>query len=197
MLGIALAVSVSLFGAAPGGSPAASVCGPVVQEQHPLRQAFAQRVEEYVALHRRLEGPLPPEVVTPDPARLSAPRLALARALRKARADARQGELFTPAIAHYFRIVIADALRRGGIRDMLAIVEDENTVQLVPQVNGDYPAGASISMMPPCLLEALPPLPVELQYRFVGRALILWDVHAGLIVDFIPRAIPEFTTDVP
>jgi hypothetical protein len=60
-------------------------------------------------------------------------------------------------------------------------------------VNGDYPAGASLSFMPPCLLAELPPLPEELAYRFLGRDLVLVDLHAALVVDFIPRAIRETT----
>jgi hypothetical protein len=150
-------------------------------------------VDAYVTLHRRLEVGLPPEVVTADVEALFAPRRALAMEMRKARAAARQGDVFPPAVAAYFRTIIADALRRGGIDDFLAIVEDEHDVTVVPTVNGDYPAGASVSFMPTCLLAALPPLPRELEYRFLGRALILWDLHAGLIVDFVPRVLPETT----
>jgi hypothetical protein len=43
--------------------------------------------------------------------------------------------------------------------------------------------------MPPCLLNALPALPPELRYGFVGPHLVLWDVDAGLIVDFVPDAL--------
>jgi hypothetical protein len=157
------------------------------------REIFLDRVDRYVALHRRLEADLPPERVTADPELLLLPRIALAREIRKARADARQGDIFTPAVADYFRKVIAEALRAGRIENFLAIVEDENFVRVIPTVNGDYPAGASISLMPPCLLAALPPLPDELQYRFLSRDLILWDLHPGLIVDFIPRALTETT----
>jgi hypothetical protein len=163
------------------------------QATDPVRHTFVQRVDEYVALHRRLEGPLPREVVTSDLEALFAPRIALAAAIRTERAYARQGDIFTPAMASYFRLVVADALRQGGIEDMLAIVEDDNSVHIPARVNGDYPAGRSVSLMPPCLLAELPQLPPELQYRFVGRDLILWDVHAGLIVDYVPRAIPETT----
>jgi hypothetical protein len=163
------------------------------QPTDPLRQAFLQRVDDYVALHRRLEAPLPPQVVTGDLEALFAPRKALSAAIRTARADARQGDIFSPALAGYFRTLVVDTLRKGGIKDMLAIVEDENLVHVPATVNGDYPAGRSISLMPSCLLAALPPLPSELQYRFVGRDLILWDTHAGLIVDFVPDAIPKTT----
>ena len=47
--------------------------------------------------------------------------------------------------------------------------------------------------MPPCLLGAPAAAAAEIQYRFIGSDLILWDVHAGLIVDFVPDAIPETT----
>lgn len=163
------------------------------QAADPRRDAFLQRVDEYVALHRRLEAPLPPRVVTDDLEALFAPRKALAAAIRTARAEARQGDIFSPALAGYFRVLVADALRQGGVKDMLAIVEDENSVHIPAAVNGEYPAGRSISLMPTCLLLALPPLPAELQYRFVGRDLILWDLHAGLIVDFVPLAIAQTT----
>jgi hypothetical protein len=163
------------------------------QATDPMRHTFFQRVDDYVALHRRLEGPLPKEVITTDVEALFAPRKALAAAIRIARADARQGDIFSPAMAGYFRILVADALKEGGIEEMLAIVEDENAVHVPPVVNADYPAGRSISMVPTCVLAALPPLPAELEYRFVGRDLILWDVHAGLIVDFVTKAIPETT----
>jgi len=159
----------------------------------PGRQTFMQRVDEYVALHRRLEAPLPPEVITADPEALFAPRKALSAAIRAARADARQGDIFTPAADRHFRLLVADALKKGGIKDMLAIVEDENAVHVPARVNADYPAGRSVSLMPPCVLAVLPPLPPELRYGFVGRDLILWDIHAGLIVDFVPRAIPAMT----
>ena len=44
-------------------------------------------------------------------------------------------------------------------------------------------------MMAPSLLRVIPPLAPELQYRFVGQDLILWDVHANLVVDVIRSAV--------
>jgi len=163
------------------------------QASDPMRQTFLQRVAAYTALHRQLEGPLPREVVTTDVDALFAPRKAMAAAIRMARADARQGDIFSPPVATYLRTLVADALRAGGVRDMLAIVEDENFVHMPARVNADYPAGRSVAMVPTCVLAALPPLPPELQYGFVGRDLILWDVHAGLIVDVAPQVIPDTT----
>jgi hypothetical protein len=37
-------------------------------------------------------------------------------------------------------------------------------------------------------------LPVELQYRLVGTHLMLVDLHAGLIVDVLRKAVPETST---
>lgn len=158
-----------------------------------MRDAFLQRVDVYVKLHREIERLLPPEIVTPDLDALFAPRIAMNREMRKARSTARDGDIFTPGVSVYFRVLIAETLRQNGITNMLAIVEDENTVFIAPTVNGDYPAGRSIPMMPPCLIGALPPLPPELRYSFIGTDLILWDLHAGLIVDFVPATLPAIT----
>lgn len=154
-------------------------------------EAFQRGVEAYSAIHHRVEAGLPPQVSIGNAATLFARRHALAAAIRAERAQARQGDIFTVTIDDLFRRLVVDAVQKGGIRDMLAIVEDENTVHVPPQVNGDYPAGRSIALMPPCLLAALPPLPPELRYGFAGRDLILWDVDAGLIVDFLPNVIPK------
>jgi hypothetical protein len=42
----------------------------------------------------------------------------------------------------------------------------------------------------PALLAVLPALPEELEYRFIGRDLVLVDVHADLIVDVLKDALP-------
>jgi hypothetical protein len=57
-------------------------------------------------------------------------------------------------------------------------------------VSADYPAGRSTPVIPCTLLDALPPLPPELRYSFVDRDLILWDLHAALIVDVVRNALP-------
>jgi hypothetical protein len=41
----------------------------------------------------------------------------------------------------------------------------------------------------PCVINALPPLRGELQYRIVGRDLVLVDVHANLVVDILREAL--------
>ena len=48
-----------------------------------------------------------------------------------------------------------------------------------------------MATMPPSLLAALPQLPKELEYRIIGKYLVLRDVDAALILDFIPAAVPR------
>ena len=46
--------------------------------------------------------------------------------------------------------------------------------------------------MPVNVLKALPKLPEnqDIDYRFVGRHLILLDTRANMIIDYLPNAIP-------
>jgi hypothetical protein len=57
-----------------------------------------------------------------------------------------------------------------------------------PAVNGryDWRLGA---WMWPALLQALPPLPADLQYRIVDDDLVLVDLRAGLVVDILEDAM--------
>ena len=71
----------------------------------------------------------------------------------------------------------------------MIITEDDAPPTAPPCVNDSYPDGGALTTMPPQLLQILPRLPSGLEYRFIGRDLILWDTHAGLIIDFIPRAL--------
>jgi hypothetical protein len=43
--------------------------------------------------------------------------------------------------------------------------------------------------MPPSVLLRLPKLPKGLEYRFVGKHLILYDMKANLIVDIFRNAV--------
>jgi hypothetical protein len=181
---LATASSVLVTASGPGLKP---------QMDDTPRQIFLQRVDGYVALHRRLEANLPREVITADPHLLFESRIALGREIRRARSGAHQGEIFTPAVAKYFRHLVEKGLRESGVENLLELVEEENSVATPPAVNGEYPAGRSLCFMPPRVLAVLPPLPKELEYQFVGQSLILWDVHAGLIVDFAPGVFRVLT----
>jgi hypothetical protein len=55
-------------------------------------------------------------------------------------------------------------------------------------VNMEWPEHVPFGFVPPQMLAVLPLLPAELQYRMIGNAVVLWDHHANLIVDFLPGA---------
>ena len=58
------------------------------------------------------------------------------------------------------------------------------------EVNSVYPKDQPLGTVPPNILKALPPLPEDLEYRFIYRHLAIRDQQANLIVDFMPAAIP-------
>jgi hypothetical protein len=82
-------------------------------------------------------------------------------------------------------------MERPDGRQIKSSILDENPVGLKIQVNDRYPDKVPLATMPPQLLERIPKLPEGLEYRFVGDALVLMDVAAHVILDFVPKALPE------
>jgi len=171
---------------------------PILQEIV-ATEAFEERVIQYVTLHRLLEGPLPQLWVTRDMEHLQMSVRGLALRIRTARANARQGDLLRPDVARMFRHRIATCLPAAEwaaiLADNAAEAEDEEGMPAPPalQVNMMWPEEVPFGFVPPQMLAALPRLPVELQYRIIGTALVLWDHHANLIVDFMPDAFAVLT----
>jgi len=66
---------------------------------------------------------------------------------------------------------------------------DDNPGEFDVDVNDTYKKKYALGTMPPKLLLLLPDLAPGLQYRFVGRHLIVYDGRANIIVDEIPYAI--------
>jgi hypothetical protein len=158
----------------------------------PAIQAFERRVEAYVDLHHRLEGPLPTLKISDDLRDVHAAMDALAKEIRTARKGARQGDLFTPDVVGPLRDRIAGCRGREELAEILA-ENDEHTPARLPRlrVNDRWPHVVPYVFVPPEFLRSLPRLPPELQYRIIGRTLVLWDHHADLIVDFLPEAFPR------
>ena len=114
----------------------------------------------------------------------------LADALRlKLRPNAKPGDLFTPpmaaALTHQIQNVF-NTPKRGLLFDDLAEQNSTPASTQVPEVNARLDA----PRVPPRLMEILPPLPKQLEYDFVGRTLVLRDVDADVVVDFLPDALP-------
>ena len=154
------------------------VCGYIVAD-------FSARVWSYSELRSKLEQGLPPLTVTDDPAEIRSAVHALAQRIRVAREGAQEGEIFTPTISVEFRKVL---LSEMNVNTWAAIMDD-NPGEFSNQINGTYPEERPLSTVPPNVLAVLPRLPDDVQYRFVGRHLILLDTRASVILDRIPDAI--------
>jgi hypothetical protein len=116
----------------------------------------------------------------------------LADAIIAARLNARQGDIFLPAVTRMFRERIALALADVNVDDYLEyLYEGEDLRIMRAEIHARDPYSRVPLGLPVNLLQLLPDLPSELEYRLVGRDLALWDEHAGMIIDFIPNAVPE------
>jgi hypothetical protein len=146
---------------------------------------FTIRVSSYVELRSELERGLPALSVTDDPVEIERAVRRLAARIRVARAQAKQGDIFTPAIAVAFRKTL---LLETNAVTWVAIM-DENPGDRETRINGTYPGREPFSTVPPNVLAALPRLPVDIEYRFMGRDLVLLDTRANLIIDRVPDAL--------
>jgi hypothetical protein len=146
---------------------------------------FSTRVQSYFDLRSRLEKGLPPMRVTEDVAEIRRARRALAKKIQAARHGAHEGDIFSPAISAEFKEVLALEMNANT----WAAIMDDNPGEFSHEINGIYPDGKPYSTVPGTILAALPALPDDVEYRFLGRHLILLDVRANVILDEIPYAI--------
>src|SRR5207247_4418882 len=160
-----------------------------VKRESVVIKDFESRVTDYVKLSKKAaSGPAAPKP-TDDPAKLKEYQLALAAKIRAGRPQAKQGDIFTPDVTKMFQRLIAMSFsgpRGEKLRASLRHAEPVKTLNL--QVNDSYPQGVPLQSTPPSLLLDLPKLPSELEYRIVGRDLVLRDVKANLIVDLDRRS---------
>lgn len=179
---LAIAAVVSLACAVLAGSQKA------VNPQAQALKGFSDRVKAYVDLQRKVQTRLPQLSPSDDPGKLEAHQRTLADAIRQARADARQGDIFGDAANQFRRAIQEDAESRTS-RDIRA-AKEEVPQKARPKVNMEYPKKAALATVPPLLLERLQRLPDGLEYRFMGRDLILRDSLSNLIVDVVHEAVP-------
>lgn len=144
---------------------------------------FTARVSDYLALEKRVTADLPPLKKTDDPAEISGREAAIGVAVRAARATARPGDLLTSAVAKIFRKDIKADFRKRTVREK-RLVRDQ-IPNFHPKVNQTYPSTWPLATVPPTLLAMLPALPEGLEYRLLSDALIVRDVKANIIVDFM------------
>ena len=173
--------------AKPVPAPATSPSPAVLSD--PGTQAFLAAVKEYWALRTKVDDSVPPLKETNDPTKIAARERALGEALMKARANAKEGDVFVkPFIPVLEKIVKADFAKRTAAERRALIVELPKGIAV--KVNSIYPTTIPLATFPPNLLVKLPELPDQLEYRIVHRHLILRDVRANYVVDMVQNLFP-------
>jgi hypothetical protein len=164
---------------------------PANEDEARTLEDFQQRVRDYVVIHKKIEDGLPRLPKEATPVQIDEHQRAFGQAIAAARAGAKHGDIMTPAMQALVRRHLAKVFGGKDAADLKGSVMDENPVGIEVSLNERYPDEVPLSTMPPEVLQMLPKMPEELEYRFVGRSLVIMDEHAHLIADFVPNAIPE------
>jgi hypothetical protein len=181
--------------ASPASAPATErVVGPLTPADAQALATMNDRLKEYVDLHTKLERSLPnlPKEATPE--QIDKNQRAFEKLVREARATAKPGDIFTPEARPVIKRLLATVFGGPNGKQLKASIMDENPgdpVALRLTVNGRYPDTVPLTTIPPQVLQTLPKLTEDLEYRFVGDWLILLDTHAHVIADFIDNALPK------
>jgi hypothetical protein len=195
---VALA-AVSLCGCLHSGKPS----GPPADQTSVARPAadspaeaqglagFGQQLKAYAELHKRLEATLPPLPKETNPQVLDKHQRALAQLIEQNRKGAKRGDLFTPPGERALKRILAEVFSGPDGGKFKSTIMDENPSTVKLAVNSRYPDEVPLSTMPPQVLARLPKLPDDLEYRFIGPRLILLDVHAHTVADYIENVLPQ------
>jgi hypothetical protein len=162
---------------------------PAVNPQAAATAEFQNRIKAYLKIHNDAEAKVPNLKSTDDPKQLNDREVALGTMIMTLRAGAQPGEIFAKEYQPYFIKIVQDDFRQRSAADRKAlVVELPKNVKV--DINTVYPSTLPLETFPPVLLRKLPDLPPELEYRIVGRNLILRDVKANLIVDILRNVVP-------
>ena len=146
---------------------------------------FRQGINRYMKLHAKVQRQGTRQKSRADVGENEVSTRELATRIRRARHDARPGEIFTPAVAKTLRAAMNPELRGAAAAGTRRSIAEDAPVAFVLAVNADYPDGASRSTMPGNVLNILPSLPNDLEYRIVATHLVLMDVDANIVVDYL------------
>jgi len=174
--------------------PTERVVGPLTEADARALATMNNRLKEYVDLHIKLEGKLPKLPEDATPMQIDKNQRALEKLVRAARATAKPGDIFTPQARPVIIRLLANVFGGPDGKQLKASIMDESQADpsaVKLRVNSRYPDTVPLTTVPPQVLQTLPKLTEELEYRFIGDALILLDVHAHVIADFIDNAMPD------
>ena len=179
----------------PSSAPATErVVGPLTPADAQALATMNDRLKQYLDVRGKIERSLPklPKAATPQ--QIDKNQRAMEKLVREARATAKTGDIFTPEARPVIQRLLASVFGGPDGKQLKASIMDEN--QAAPSkvklaVNGRYPDTVPLATVPPQVLQTLPKLTEDLEYRFIGDSLILLDVRAHVIADFIEDIVPK------
>lgn len=146
---------------------------------------FEQRVRDFIKLRDAAEGRVGRIPAGATPEQIVRRQYALGADIAKGRAGAAPGAIFVPGMQIYIRNVVQRVITGPDGAVIKASLMDENPMAARVAINERYPDTIPMSTMPPDILAALPSLPIDLEYRFVGNRLILLDIRSHYVIDFV------------
>jgi hypothetical protein len=151
---------------------------------------FMKRVDAYAALHDKVESMLKEPAQDGGPEAVVEHQREFAKLMQKERQYAKPGDIVTKPMRNVIRRLLASVFRGPDGPEIKRSILDTYTGNAVLQVNQTYPDNMPYSTVPLPVLQGLPTLPDALEYRFVGRRLILLDPHGRLVVDIVENVFP-------
>lgn len=161
-----------------------------VNEYGAAVKQFRDRAEAYLQQQKDIARGLPPLENTDNPGELINREDELGKRIALARATAKPGEFIGRDLEPYVREAIKKDWANRPSDARQAVGEDLPPTSLA-KINAAYPKDQPLSTVPASLLAALPPLPEGLEYRLVGRHLIVRDVTANLVIEVLPNVLPQ------
>ena len=151
---------------------------------------FEKRAKAYVKLRESARKRLSklPEDATAE--QIAAHKTAFQKAAQAAHANAKPGDIFTPAANQLIKAAIKAEFKGYERAELRQSVLEADTKGVPLKINFPYPESKELVAMSPALLLSLPQLPKELRYRYIGRSLVILDRDNALIVDFMKDALP-------
>jgi TolA-binding protein len=179
----------------PSSAPATKrVVGPLSPADAQALATMIDRLRQYVDLRNKIARSLPKLPKEATPQQIDKNQRTMEKLVREARATAKPGDIFTPEARPVIERLLASVFGGPDGKQLKASIMDENraspsAVKLA--VNGRYPDIVPLATVPPQVLQTLPKLTEDLEYRFIGDSLILLDVRAHVIADFIEDIVPK------
>jgi len=171
--------------------PTERVVGPLSPADAQALSTMNERLGDYIDLHTKLERSLPKLPKDATPQQIDRNQRAFEALMRKARATAKPGDIFTPEARPIIKRLLATVFGGPEGKELKSSIMDENPTGITISVNGRYPDKVPLSSVPPEVLQTLPKLTEDMEYRFIGDRLILLDTHAHVVADFIDDALPK------